>query len=667
MFKNMTVGKKIGTGFGIVITLLAIVAISSVLGITNILRGTAEIEKINDLRTEMKDREIDHLNWAKKVNDIFLDSKIQKLEVPLDPTKCKFGKWYYGDGSKIAKELVPEAGKSIDEIEIPHKLLHESAKKIGDCFHQADMNLPLLLTEKEGDHLKWIGKCYELFAENKAELNVALEHDKCGLGLFLFGEKAQKLMTEDKEMASLLKSIEAPHKHLHESARKIKAVWNNTDPEAKKTAHDIFRNETLPALASTQKVLKAMKDHALVKVQGKSEAATIYNKETSVHLQSVQTLLKDICEKVETNTTTQKATLHTQSNNTKMFIIILSCIAGLSGILLAFFVGRGIVRALKRVIDGMAKGAAQVDAASSQVAQASQSMAEGASEQASSLEETSASLEEMASMTRQNADNSNQANGLMAESKEIVDKGNSAMEQMSSAIQEIKRSSDETAKIIKTIDEIAFQTNLLALNAAVEAARAGEAGKGFAVVAEEVRNLAQRSAEAAKNTSALIEQSQKNADNGVSVSTEVANILEQINGSSGKVAQLIGEVSAASNEQAQGIDQVNTAVSQMDQVTQSNAANAEESASASEELSAQAKELNDMVDVLARIVGSQQTTNGGTQYSTGPVVKHQTGKGLQNRVHGLLPHISSKAAPTQSSVANPEDVIPLDDDDLSSF
>ena len=176
------------------------------------------------------------------------------------------------------------------------------------------------------------------------------------------------------------------------------------------------------------------------------------------------------------------------------------------------------------------------------------------------------------------------------------------MSRMGEAIGKIKSSSDQTAKIIKTIDEIAFQTNLLALNAAVEAARAGDAGKGFAVVAEEVRNLAQRSAEAAKNTASLIEESQQNADNGVAVSRKWAGILTQIVESVQKLTQLIGEVSAASQEQSKGIEQIGTAVTQMDKLTQSNAANAEESASASEELAAQAKELGDMVQMLVGIV-----------------------------------------------------------------
>ena len=209
----------------------------------------------------------------------------------------------------------------------------------------------------------------------------------------------------------------------------------------------------------------------------------------------------------------------------------------------------------------------------------------------------------MSSMTKKNADNAAQANTLATEARKAADNGSQAMGRMNTAITDIQKSSDETAKIIKVIDEIAFQTNLLALNAAVEAARAGEAGKGFAVVAEEVRNLAMRSAEAAKNTSAMIEESVKNSKNGVEIATEVGKVLEEIVQGIGKTSDLVGEIAAASNEQAQGIAQVNTAVSQMDKVTQQNAANAEESASASEELRTQAVHLHDVVEELIGMVG----------------------------------------------------------------
>jgi methyl-accepting chemotaxis protein len=260
-------------------------------------------------------------------------------------------------------------------------------------------------------------------------------------------------------------------------------------------------------------------------------------------------------------------------------------------------------RGLRDVAAHLAEGAEQITSASSQVASSSQTLAQGASEQASSLEETSSSSEEITSMTRKNAENSQMAAGVMAEVDQRVTEGNRTLQEMVLSMQEITGSSDKISKIIKVIDEIAFQTNILALNAAVEAARAGEAGMGFAVVADEVRSLAQRSAQAAKDTASLIEESIAKSNEGSQRLEHVAQVIRAITESAAKVKTLVDEVNLGSQEQARGIEQISKSIAQMDQVTQANAASAEQSASASEEMSAQAEALQNIARELRTLVG----------------------------------------------------------------
>ncbi|TSA07139.1 MAG: chemotaxis protein [Deltaproteobacteria bacterium] len=344
---------------------------------------------------------------------------------------------------------------------------------------------------------------------------------------------------------------------------------------------------------------------------------------------------------------------------------LLSLIAVLVGIALAITIGyllaRSIIRPVTAIIDGLKEGSDQVVAASTQVSSSSQQLAEGASEQAAGLEETSSSMEEMSSMTRQNADNANQANGLMKEASKVIEQASDSMSELTASMQEISQASGETAKIIKTIDEIAFQTNLLALNAAVEAARAGEAGAGFAVVAEEVRNLAMRAADAAKNTANLIEGTVKKIGAGSGLVNRTNEAFKAVAEKSGKVKDLVGEIAAASQEQAQGIGQVSTAVAEMDKVVQANAASAEENASAGEELNAQAENMKDFVGQLVALVGGAAVNDAspvehrpagirGRFGATGSEVKQLTREGPKKPAH------KTKAGPGR---VRPEEVIPM--------
>jgi len=272
------------------------------------------------------------------------------------------------------------------------------------------------------------------------------------------------------------------------------------------------------------------------------------------------------------------------------------------GALAAVLITRSITRPIREIIGGLTQGADQVAAAAGQVSGASQQLAEGAGAQASAIEQTSASLEEMTAVTRRNAANAAQADALMKTAGEVVANADGSMQRLTASMADITRAGEETGKIIKTIDEIAFQTNLLALNAAVEAARAGEAGAGFAVVADEVRNLALRAAEAARGTAGLIDGTREKLREGSALVEATNRAFDEITRATAEAGRLVGDITSASEEQAQGIAQVSTAVAEVDQVTQRNAASAEESASAAQEMNAQAEEMKASVRDLAHLV-----------------------------------------------------------------
>lgn len=288
----------------------------------------------------------------------------------------------------------------------------------------------------------------------------------------------------------------------------------------------------------------------------------------------------------------------------EIFLVILAIVLAIAilSLSVAYFLAKSIARPIDTLARAQLSGAEQVAAAAGQVSSSSQTLAHGTSEQAASVEETSASLEEISAMTKQDADNAVQADSLMKTTTTVIQKSEASMKKLVASMEEISAASAETQKIVKTIDAIAFQTNLLALNAAVEAARAGEAGAGFAVVADEVRNLAMRAAEAARNTSSLIEGTVQKIRAGSILMDETSESFNAVSQSTNKIALLISEITRLSGEQARAINQVNLAISRIDSVTQSNAAVAQEVAAASEELNAQAEMMNASVYELLLLV-----------------------------------------------------------------
>lgn len=532
------------------------------------------------------------------------------------------------------------------------------------------------LAQFRGDHLSLLVQTEELI-QTGTEFSGGEDSAECA-----FGRWMAAFHSEDVKINDTLKKMASIHDSFHRSVQKIKGSVSRGGSQA---ASAVYRQEVLPASRELIKDLGALKEEA-------RSAESIYRKMEKQTLEIAREkektaleLLEQLIEMSEKEAEEAGRSSSADAKRAKIIATIGMVAGSLVALILGGALGVIIIRPVNRVSGGLHEASEQVAAASGQVASASQRLAECTSQQASAIEETSASLEEMASMTKRNAENAAQADRIMSKAGGIVDEANSSMKRLTASMREISAASEETQNIVRTIDEISFQTNLLALNAAVEAARAGEAGAGFAVVADEVRNLALRAADAAKSTAGLIEKTVKCVKDGESLVETTNSDFEEVAASVAMSGRLLGEIAVASNEQAQGISQVNKAVAELDKVTQQNAANAEQSASASEEMNAQAERMRGFSRILTAMVKGGRNNEA---ESGGPIPEPVAaipkpggnGKTVPVRRNGarVPPHASvSFNGAAERRIAHgprrpadkvrPEDVIPFDEDQGLDF
>ena len=599
--KNMTLGKKVALGFGTLILIAALLggmAVLSMKSVQSLAQNLAtqfvpETEIAADLHNAIAGVQLGIRSYGLTADNSYLEDARKALtEAHKQQQAAQKLADEHPELVKLRehlKELEP-ALKSFEDLisqtETKNKEIAVSREKLNKAAEDFLANLdPLIDSQatKLAEEIKSATEAAKL-QERANKLVIATDIRGEGNAARIAAFKSQALR-DQKVMEDGMKRFEVMDKKFVELAPMLHTQENIAQLAAIKAS----------ALAYRDTMREIMADNvALAEIAKKRlEVAT-----------TVETLA------VETATagmqrTVEAAKESTQKLATASWTMIIGLIVALVvGIAVAFAIIRGTNKTLTNIVNTLAEGSDQVAAAAGQVSGSSQSLAEGASEQAASLEETSASLEEMTSMTKRNADNALNAKETAVQTRQSADNGAEQMKTLLGAMESIKAASEDITKILKNIDEIAFQTNILALNAAVEAARAGEAGAGFAVVADEVRNLAQRCATAAKETAVKIEDSVKKSQQGAQLSADVARSFDDIQAKVRQLDQLVAEIASASNEQNQGIGQVNTAVAQMDKVTQTTAANAEECANASKEFSAQADSL------LTAIAGLQEVVDG---------------------------------------------------------
>ncbi len=647
---NQKLGTKIFGGFGILLVLLAIISCAGLKAMTVVAGMWQKAEVSEDLVKMILEARRHEKNFIIRTDA----SYAQKVDDMVADFRNRAEKAIRQSDSETEKEGLQRA-------------LGELGKYAG-AFHSyvdGKKAQDAVVVEMEARSLAALKETDSILTDQKNQLDELLKYAGEGGSEGAISDKKTKMEDANRIAKWFLEvrgfekefAVSGDKKHRVEVESRIAKILEISKDLRSRFKQQVNLDQTDKVIASVQAYSQSFAKYASLADQKKAADSTMVDSARAV---------QEICDKARLEFASD---MSRSTRYARMIILSVSGLALLAGIILSSLLTWAITRYLKGVIGGLLNGAEQVAGASGVISDTSRQLAEGASQQAAAIEETSSALEEMASMTKQNADNANQANRLMGETKNTITEAGDSMTQLMGSMDEISRASVETSKIVKTIDEIAFQTNLLALNAAVEAARAGEAGAGFAVVADEVRNLAIRAAEAARNTSDLIQSTVARINDGSAVVEKTSHGFSRVVDGASKMAELVGEIAAASSEQAQGIEQISKSVNEMDQVVQHNAANAEESASAAEQLNAQADQMKTFVIELEKMVGRNGRLKKGEKDSDRKPTQEKGKLALSRAVRqerpGLPGNADGKTAPYKHTARRtPEQIIPLDEKDF---
>lgn len=622
MFKRLTLGKKVSFGFLLMIGLMLVIDLSARRALQGSTRGFDDYGALS-LQVNAAGELHQHILAAQFIaKDYVLTGNERDLQ-------------QFTERLERLKQSVEETRSHVSDPERLQRL-----DELSGQFEQYDKSFEKIIQLKRG--LKSLS--VRIFAVKGPEMDKALE------GIMAKTREAGAGAAYDLASAAsrhlLLARINASR---FADMRDRKAA-ETAGTELDKTVSSLRELEASVTEPDTKQIVTETIESATEYIEGFARNVRIVADEDRVMSESMDKIGPNIvrlADELALSIAREQESLgsNLQGSNRRAEWVITGVGAGgaLFAIAFAFFSTRGLTRSLRTVITGLETSAGRVASASGQVAAASQELAQGASESAAAIEETSSAIEEMSSTSKLTAENARVAERIVAGSATDIREATGVMDRLRVSMDEIRGASEDTRKIIKTIDEIAFQTNLLALNAAVEAARAGEAGAGFAVVADEVRNLALRAASAARSTADMIDTTVKKVRGGSDLAVLVSESFAKVETGSRKVLSLVDEIASASQEQARGAEQVGVAISEMDRVVQRNAANGEESAAASEEMDSQARELSGLVSNLAALIGGSTRGRGGkrgraTERITARVdeAPSDAGSSVPGKNHGLL-------------------------------